>query len=103
MLLSGINGLYTDFYELTMAQGYFLSGKKDDSAVFDYFFRVNPFDGGYGIFAGLDNLLAGLTRFTYSGNDLDYLAGRGFSEAFLSLLSMSRQAVGNSYRPLSRD
>ena len=38
-------GLYTDFYELTMAQGYFLNGKKDETATFDYFFRTNPYKG----------------------------------------------------------
>ncbi len=86
MVLSAINGLYTDFYELTMAQGYFLSGKKEDTAVFDYFFRANPFDGGYVIFAGLDNLLQALMGFTYSEDDLDYLAQKGFSSEFLSFL-----------------
>ncbi len=35
-------GLYTDYYELTMAQGYFYCNKKEDSAVFNYFFRTNP-------------------------------------------------------------
>ena len=34
-------GLYTDFYELTMAQGYFLQGRQDEYACFDYFFRSN--------------------------------------------------------------
>jgi len=86
MLPYAISGLYTDFYELTMAQGYFLSGKKDDTAVFDYFFRVNPFNGGYVIFAGLDNLLEALTGFVYGDEDLDYLRERNFSETFLSFL-----------------
>ncbi|MEW6077468.1 MAG: nicotinate phosphoribosyltransferase [Thermodesulfobacteriota bacterium] len=86
MRLSGISGLYTDYYELTMAQGYFLSGKKDDTAVFDYFFRVNPFDGGYVIFAGLDTLLEALSRFVYGEQDRAYLRERAFTEAFLAFL-----------------
>jgi nicotinate phosphoribosyltransferase len=86
MLLSAISGLYTDYYELTMAQGYFLSGKKDDTAVFDYFFRANPFDGGYVLFAGLHNLLEALSGFAYEDEDLAYLREQGFTEAFLSFL-----------------
>ena len=46
-------GLYTDHYELAMAQGYYQSGNQDTLAVFDYFFRNNPFQGGYVVFAGL--------------------------------------------------
>ncbi len=47
------SGLYTDFYELTMAQGFFINNKKDDIACFDYFLRKNPYNGGYVVFAGL--------------------------------------------------
>ena len=85
-MLKPVSGLYTDYYELTMAQGYFLSGKKDDPAVFDYFFRANPFDGGYVIFAGLDNLLEALAQFTYDQCELDYLRDQGFSDDFLTYL-----------------
>ena len=49
--------LMTDFYELTMAQTYFDAGKKDDIAYFDVFFRKNPFNVGYTISGGLDNIL----------------------------------------------
>jgi nicotinate phosphoribosyltransferase len=86
MLPYAISGLYTDYYELTMAQGYFLSGRKDDTAVFDYFFRANPFDGGYVIFAGLDTLLEALTRFVYGEEERAYLRERGFTDAFLFFL-----------------
>ena len=79
-------GLFTDFYELTMAQGYFLSGKKDETAVFDYFFRANPFDGGYVIFAGVDNLLESLEQFHFTREDLQYLRKQGFHQAFLDYL-----------------
>jgi nicotinate phosphoribosyltransferase len=46
------SALFTDFYELTMAQGYWKLGRNDRS-VFDVFFRRNPFGGGYSVFAGL--------------------------------------------------
>ena len=47
-----VSALTTDFYELTMMQGYYLNNENPD-VVFDMFYRKNPFDGGYAIFAGL--------------------------------------------------
>ena len=79
-------GLYTDFYELSMAQGYLFSGKKDDSATFDYFFRNNPFRGGFTVFAGLSDFLELLTKFTYSNSDIQYLKEQGFKPGFLDFL-----------------
>lgn len=78
--------IYTDYYELTMAQGYFLSGRKDDRASFDYFFRDIPFDGGYVIFAGIADLLDILQDFHFHDEELDYLADNGFDDGFLSYL-----------------
>ena len=46
--------MLTDFYELTMANGYFEHGLKDRIAVFDMFFRKVPDDGGFAIMAGLE-------------------------------------------------
>lgn len=80
-------GLYTDFYELTMAQGYFYSDKKDDVANFDYFFRNNPFNGGFTVFAGLADFLEFLENFTYSKSDIEYLEGQGLKPEFLNYLS----------------
>ena len=79
-------GLYTDFYELSMAQGYFLSGRKDENAVFDYFYRTNPFGGGFLVFAGLADLIAALQDFTYPEETLEYLAPLGFRPEFLRYL-----------------
>lgn len=79
-------GLYTDFYELTMAQGYFYSGKKNDSATFNYFFRTNPFKGGFTVFAGLQDFLELLKNFTYSESDINYLKEQGFRSDFLDYL-----------------
>jgi nicotinate phosphoribosyltransferase len=83
-------GLYTDFYELTMAQGYFFNGMKDVTAVFDYFFRKMPFKGGYVIFAGLDELLDVLTEIKYDDESLEYLKTQGFRDEFLSYLEHFR-------------
>ncbi len=85
-LLNSHTALYTDFYQLTMAQGYFLSGRSNISAVFDYFYRENPFDGGYVVFAGLSDLLEVLQDFHFQQDDLDYLASLGFKEPFLKYL-----------------
>lgn len=79
-------GLYTDFYELTMAQGYVLSGKAEAPACFDYFFRENPFKGGYVVFAGLTDLLETLENFAYGEEDLEYLKSLGFQKPFLDYL-----------------
>lgn len=81
------SGLFTDFYELTMAQGYFQSGRNPD-AVFEMFFRRQPFGGGYAIFAGLDNLLEAIAAFKFGNTDIDYLGSLGdFSGDFLDYLS----------------
>ena len=80
-------GLYTDLYELTMAQGYYFAGKKDEPAAFDYFFRDNPFGGGYVIFAGLWDLLEALQSFSFTEESIDYLRKNGFREEFLEYLS----------------
>ena len=79
-------GLYTDFYELSMAQGYFLAGKKDEKTVFDYFFRTNPYKGGFLVFAGLGDLLNSLSAFRYSDENISYLEKQGFRTEFLDFL-----------------
>ncbi len=78
--------LYTDYYELTMAQGYFLAGNKDVHATFDYFFRNNPFEGGFVVFAGLSDLLPILRDLHFEEEDLAYLHDQGFRDDFLDYL-----------------
>lgn len=78
---------YTDYYELTMAQGYFLEDKTEQRATFDYFFRKNPFDGGYVIFAGLNELLTTLGDFRFKESEINYLKDEGFHPDFLEYLS----------------
>lgn len=77
---------YTDLYQLTMAQVYYLKGKKDHSAVFDYFFRRLPFNGGFAVFAGLENVLDLLEDFRFTDEDLAFLKERGLHEGFLNYL-----------------
>lgn len=80
------SALITDFYELTMAQGYFLK-KHNPRVVFDMFYRTNPFNGGYIVFTGLEELLTKLENFRFSQEDIDYLAGLGsFKASFLDFL-----------------
>jgi nicotinate phosphoribosyltransferase len=82
--------MLTDFYELTMMQGYFLQNH-NPRAVFEMFFRRAPFDGGFAVFAGLDTFLESVAAFRFDGDDLDYLAGQGvFRESFLDYLGSYR-------------
>ena len=84
----GYSALMTDLYELTMLAGYFEEGITEAPAVFDLFFRKNPFQGGYAVFAGLDPALAYLEGLRFTSSDLDYLAGLGiFRPQFLDYLS----------------
>lgn len=82
-----LSALFTDYYELTMAQGFYRQNK-DAAAVFDVFFRRQPFGGGFSIFAGLDNLLEMLENFRFSAEDIAYLRAQGiFDESFLKYLA----------------
>lgn len=65
--------IIVDLYQITMAYAYWKSGKVDDNAVFDLYFRKNPFDGEFTIFAGLDECLRFLENFRYSETDIEYL------------------------------
>lgn len=81
-----ITGTYTDLYQLTMGQVYFLKGKANTDAVFDYFFRKIPFDGGYVVFAGLGTLLEILQNLRFSDEDLEFLKSRGLHADFVEHL-----------------
>ena len=85
-ILEKHSGLYTDHYELTMAQGYLLNNKKDTPACFDYFFRKNPFKGGYVLFAGLTDLLEVLEDLRFDDEDCNYLRSIGFAPEFVDYL-----------------
>ncbi|XP_022231351.1 nicotinate phosphoribosyltransferase isoform X1 [Drosophila obscura] len=68
-----VQPLLTDLYQITMAYAYWKSDKTDDQAVFDLFFRNNPFHGEFTIFAGLEECLKFLDSFHYSQSDIEYL------------------------------
>jgi nicotinate phosphoribosyltransferase len=81
------SALFADFYELTMAQGYWKLGR-GGRAVFDVFFRHHPFGGGYSLFAGLEPLLRDLESLRFSSEDLAYLETLGlFERGFLDFLA----------------
>jgi nicotinate phosphoribosyltransferase len=89
--------LLTDLYELTMAYGYWRSGKVEDEAVFHLFFRKAPFRGGYAIAAGLADAIRYLQSLTFGEDDLRYLGGltgndgaRLFPDDFLRWLGALR-------------
>ena len=82
-----ILSLLTDFYELTMANGYLKSGLAEKTACFDMFFRKIPDGGGFAIIAGVEQLLEYLKNLRFTESDIEYLRGRKiFSEEFLSYL-----------------
>ncbi len=84
------SALVTDFYELTMMQGYFLQ-KHNPRVVFDMFYRNNPFQGGYTIFTGLEELLNKLESIAFSKEDIEYLKSLNmFDSAFIEYLSHYR-------------
>jgi len=89
-LLSHLSPLYTDLYQLTMAQGYFLTGRHRQNAVFDLYYRSNPFKGGYLIAAGIDEAVHYLENFRFRCEDLEYLESLGFHSGFLKYLKNFR-------------
>lgn len=79
--------LLMDFYELTMAAGYFEEGYTDKVGVFDMFFRKIPDGGGFAIAAGLEQFCEVVDNLHFSEEDIEYLRGKGcFSEQFLDYL-----------------
>ncbi len=79
--------MLTDFYELTMANGYFENGLKDTIAYFDMFFRRVPDDGGFAIMAGLEQLIDYIKSLKFEDDDIEFLREKGiFSEDFLKYL-----------------
>ncbi|NLL78541.1 MAG: nicotinate phosphoribosyltransferase [Clostridiales bacterium] len=79
--------LLTDLYELTMMQGYFKNKDKNETVIFDMFYRNNPGDGGYAICAGLEQVIDYIKNLHFTKADIDYLASLGiFGQDFLDYL-----------------
>ena len=68
-----VGPLLTDLYQLTMAYGYWKSGRHHDPAVFDLLFRQCPFGGEFVVFAGLEEALRYLSSFSFSDAEIEYL------------------------------
>jgi nicotinate phosphoribosyltransferase len=76
-----------DYYELTMANGYYVGGYQDKWVVFDMFYRNNPDGGGFVVCAGLEQLIEYIENMHFTDADIAYLRGRGqFDEGFLGYL-----------------
>ncbi len=81
------NTLLCDFYELTMANGYFELGKRDEIAYFDVFFRKVPDGGGFAIAAGLEQVIEYIENLKFTDEDISFLRSKSiFSEGFLEYL-----------------
>lgn len=79
--------MLTDFYEITMANGYFKTGMADNIAYFDMFFRRVPDGGGYAIMAGVEQMMDYLKNLKFTDDDIEFLRGKGiFCEEFLNYL-----------------
>lgn len=80
--------MLTDFYELTMANGYFESGRVNEIGYFDMFFRRVPENGGFAILAGINELIDYLCDLKFTDEDIEYLREKNiFSEGFLEYLA----------------
>lgn len=89
--------LLTDFYQLSMASGYWRLGMHNQEAVFHLFFRRNPLQGDYVVASGLQTLITFLENFHFSNDDIDYLKSLNepqFSDDFLTYLQ-SLHFTGN--------
>lgn len=78
--------MLVDFYEMSMANGYFANGLENKIAYFDMFFRRVPDNGGFAIMAGLRQLIDYLKNLKFTQKDLELFAKKGFNEDFIDYL-----------------
>lgn len=80
--------LLTDFYELTMMQGYFKEKDANETVIFDMFYRTNPCENGFAICAGLEQTIQYVKNLHFDTDDVEYLRSLGiFGEDFLNYLA----------------
>ena len=80
--------MLTDFYEFTMANGYYKKGVGDTVAYFDMFYRNVPDNAGYSVMAGVEQLVDYLSNLHFRPEDIDYLKSKGcFCQEFLDYLA----------------
>jgi nicotinate phosphoribosyltransferase len=96
--MKGLNlTLLTDFYELTMMQGYYLENKVDEVVVFDLFYRSNPNGSSFSVFAGLQQVVEYINNLQFEEDDIDYLKSLNmFTEEFIAYLA-NFKFTGNIY------
>ena len=79
--------LHTDLYEINMAYTYWKKGNGDKKAVFEVYYRENPFGMGYTIFAGLERVVKYINELKFSASDIAYLKNEHhFEQDFLDYL-----------------
>ncbi len=79
--------LFTDYYQLSMMQGYVDNNLHKDEVVMDMFFRKNPCGGGYTIISGIEELVSYIKNLSFSNDDITYLKSlERFSDSFLDIL-----------------
>ncbi len=78
--------MLTDFYELTMANGYFEHGLGEKIGYFDMFYRTIPDKGGFVIMCGVEQVIDYMKKLKFTDEDIAYLRTRGFNEDFLTYL-----------------
>ncbi|MGN0666164.1 MAG: nicotinate phosphoribosyltransferase [Huintestinicola sp.] len=80
--------LLTDFYELTMGNGYMENGMEDTVCCFDLYFRKIPDNGGFAVMCGLEQAIDYIRNLRFTPSDIEYLRGKKmFSEKFLNYLA----------------
>ena len=79
--------MLTDFYEITMANGFFCTGNGEKTVYFDLFFRTVPDKGGVAIVAGIQQMIDYIKNLKFTQEDIDFLRSKNlFNEQFLEYL-----------------
>lgn len=79
--------MLTDFYQLTMMNGYMKNNKQDEIMIFDMFYRKNPNDGGYTIVCGINEVIDYIENLKFSSEDIKYLKSLDiFDDEFINYL-----------------
>ena len=86
--MNGINlTMLTDFYEITMANGYLKNGLENKTAYFDMFFRKIPDNAGFAIMAGVEQLISYLKNLKFAEDDIKYIHSKKlFDDTFVDYL-----------------
>ncbi|MBY5033687.1 nicotinate phosphoribosyltransferase [Streptococcus gallolyticus] len=85
--------LHTDLYQINMMQVYFNQDIHNKHAVFEVYFRKQPFENGYAVFAGLERVVDYLSNLRFSETDIAYLRDQGYPEKFLDYLANLKMAL----------